>query len=183
MQEKNSKDVLYAMAHDLTYNRKGLANFLRKNGTSIGEDADNKQVGDKLFSFLNDSQINKEKYALYLHNQTSSHREIAVTAVVAIVVAVVGIITGTVKAVQEDKLRRQGAARDARGQRTAEELTYAEERESRRIFLTNLFAAQQQIILEDDKAFRKAQTMKRISIASLITSVLIGGMWLAKKKG
>jgi len=179
MQERNKQDVLYAMAHDLTYNRQGLEDFLRKNGSFVKVEND-QQLANSLFDFLSASQLNREKYASFLVKD-EYRNAIDPISLTIIITSVISVATGTAGAVRQGKVQRQAEARFRRSQDSLEEATYAEERESRRLFLTNLFAAQQQMLIEDEKSFRQAQTLKRISLGFMIITIILGGVWLTRR--
>lgn len=180
MQERNKQDVLYAMAHDLTYNSQGLEDFLRKNGSSV-KVQNEQELANSLFDFLSASQLNREKYASFLVKD-EYRNVIDPISLTIIITSVISVATGTAGAVRQGKVQRQAEARFRRSQDSLEEATYAEERESRRLFLTNLFAAQQQMLIEDEKSFRQAQTLKRISLGFMIITIILGGVWLTRRK-
>jgi len=180
MQERNEQDVVFVMAQDLTYNRQGVIDFLRKNGAYLSDSPNNDEVANALYDFVTSSQLNREKYASWL--VSGEYRYIDPITITIIASTLISVATGTAGAIRQGKVGRQATARYERGQQSLEEATYAEQRESRRAFLTNLFAAQQQIILEDEKSYRQAQTLKRISLGFMVLTIILGGIWLVKKK-
>ena len=66
MQERNEQDVVFVMAQDLTYNRQGVIDFLRKNGAYLSDSPNNDEVANALYDFVTSSQLNREKYASWL---------------------------------------------------------------------------------------------------------------------
>jgi hypothetical protein len=180
MQERNEQDVVFVMAQDLTYNRQGVIDFLRKNGAYLTDNPNNDEVARALYDFIKSSQLNREKYASWL--VSGEYRYIDPITITIIATTLVSIATGTAGAIRQGKVGRQAASRYERGQQSLEDATYAQERESRRAFLTNLFTAQQKIILEDEKSYRQAQTLKRVSLGFMVLTLILGGIWLATKK-
>ncbi len=181
MQEKSENNVVFVMAQDLTYNRQGVIDFLRKNGAYFSDRPSNEEVANALYDFISSSDLNREKYASWL--VVGDYKNVIDPISIAIIATtLISVSTGTASAVNRGKQGRQAAARYERGKQSLEEATYAEERESRRAFLTNLFTAQQQIVLEDEASFRKAQTLKRVSLGFMVLTIILGGIWLVRKK-
>lgn len=181
MLQKNRDNISYVIAYDLTYRKPSMISFLNENGYFLSENPSDLEVANKLFSFLTYSQKNAEKYSSFLL-QEEHLNAIGIIAIVTIVSAVVSAGTGTASVIQKGKQGRQQLARLATQGISQEEALQLSAIESRRVFLTNLFTTQQQIIQEDEKAFRRSEMLKKISISFLVLTLILGSVWLARKK-
>jgi type II secretory pathway pseudopilin PulG len=110
------------------------------------------------------------------------YRYIEPVSIIIISTAIISALTGAGSAIQKGKQNRQQLARLATQGISQEEAMQLSEIESRRNFLTNIFNAQQKIIQEDEKAYKKAETLKKISISFLVLTLILGSVWLARKK-
>lgn len=175
MRLDDREDVVYVMVHDLTYNRKGVVSFLHKNGMRFSPNPSDTEISERLYEFLVKSDSNKERYARYLVGG-EYHNFIDPISLYLIIMATVSVTTAIVSAVKKGKEDRKNLARLNRQDISLEEAKYASDLESRRLFLTNVFTTQQQMLIDDENSYRKAESLKKISITALIITVLLGGV-------
>jgi len=180
MLQNKIDNLTYIIAYDLTYRKGDMVDFLRKNNVDLKNGTSDEQVASKLYDFINSSRRNAEAYSAFLAKD--DFRYIDPITIGIIVTSLISIGTGSASLAQSGKAGRQQAARLSSQQIGSEQAQYISELESRRAFLTNLFMAQQQIIQEDEKAFRRAQNLKYVSISFLVLTLILGGVWLARKR-
>lgn len=180
MWQEGRNNIAYLIAYDLTYRKSDVISFLNENGYNITAESTDLQVANELFSFISSSEKNAEKYAAFLSKD--DYRYIDPITITVIASALISGTTGAASVIGGARAQRQQAARLATQGINQEQALQLTEIDSRRAFLTNIFNAQQQIIQEDERAYRRTETLKKISISFLVLTLILGGVWLARSK-